>query len=138
MKCVNSGCEMKFRESETPAHLRECPYQLMPCVSNGCGEIIARKDMQIHEKVCSFVMVDCSFCGAKHLRKDEERHLAVCKGKIVKCPICDLLDSRLAILHHAVDVHYDVVASPFFQAMQRSPGSNDHFTCREPSEEEIV
>ncbi|XP_066936540.1 uncharacterized protein [Clytia hemisphaerica] len=124
--CENEGCELEFRRIDLPKHLFDCSYQIVFCRSVGCKESFPRKRFFLHKNECLFSPVRCLDCLQLYLKKDETVHFKMCKRKKIECPICQLEGTRLDILHHGVDIHYDNVVTPFYQSMVVSASSSSH------------
>ena len=54
-------------------HAKTCRYSLVECSAyKECLMKINVKDLEIHEKACSFIHVNCSYCkNSSYMRKDE-------------------------------------------------------------------
>ncbi|KAJ0249433.1 TRAF-type domain-containing protein [Hirschfeldia incana] len=84
-----SHCEMKFQtEEEVAGHALSCGYRTMDCENEGCNAVFCKKQMEVHDSVCPFKIVQCEQgCDESGImRREMDRHcITVCPMKLVNC-----------------------------------------------------
>jgi len=106
IECPNDGCDQNYQKFGSEQHKRQCVYRSEACI--GCGHQYKMLDLANHQDQCLFVDVPCmnSNCNERFLRKDESSHISVCKQQIIRCSFCFFSDTRIQVLHHTIDIHY--------------------------------
>lgn len=98
VSCGNTshGCKWIDSLCNLEHHLKSCPYALVKC-SNGCGAIVARREIDAHEKEqCGLRPVSCQFCtGTYSISSDHS-----CPEQPVSCEKCSKKISRAQIQSH--------------------------------------
>ena len=106
--------------SERSLHNIRCGYALVIC-SQGCGELILRKDMKEHSSnVCSKRMIMCKYCHrVDHFEVINGEHTNICEEFPVICPKgCDqeLIMKRKDVPIHGQVCPLEQVQCPFYDA----------------------
>jgi len=74
----SSECEWTGEKLNAATHFSKCSQTLEHC-KLGCGLMIKRKDIEIHEnKECSNKLIECSFCKSFLPTNNISHHLSVC------------------------------------------------------------
>jgi hypothetical protein len=95
ISCENSerGCRNVVELGSLDTHVATCGFSPVPCSNDQCGEIISRRDKEIHEnKVCDFRRVSCDYCGEMVLYKNFMQHTCPARKEIdeLKADITDV------------------------------------------------
>ena len=95
ISCENSerGCRNVVELGSLDTHVATCGFSPVPCSNDQCGEIISRRDKEIHEnKVCDFRRVNCDYCGQMVLYKNFMQHTCPARKEIgeLKADITDV------------------------------------------------
>ncbi|XP_066916920.1 uncharacterized protein [Clytia hemisphaerica] len=126
IECPNDGCDQKYQKFGSEQHKRQCVYRSEACI--GCGHQYKMLDLANHQDQCLFVDVPCmnSNCNEHFLRKDESSHISVCKQQMIRCSFCFFSDTRIQVLHHTIDIHYQEAVGPMSSLAPRSFGASSH------------
>ncbi|XP_065058733.1 TNF receptor-associated factor 6-B-like isoform X2 [Rhopilema esculentum] len=83
----NWGCQWKEELSQYQPHSSDCLYVDVLCSNEGCGEILPKALLEVHESSCRWRMVQCEDCNAKmHSFELVEHDAGVCPFTEVECP----------------------------------------------------
>ncbi|KAJ7594326.1 hypothetical protein C8J56DRAFT_854429 [Mycena floridula] len=83
VECPNTGCTHSCQRQLLVIHLKDCPFQLMPCSTSQCSDLVFRRDLDDHQ--CDMVTVSCESCGAQINSHDLETHRAECWTECIFC-----------------------------------------------------
>ena len=124
--CLNKGmgCDERPTRSNLQTHLPNCPFSLVvACTALGCNAKVKQVELEQHrDKECNYVERECSNRGC-HLmltRPLLPSHLAVCRFANAHCPICLLNCSRLELLYHIIERHYDEFGPKFCSLVEQN------------------
>lgn len=86
-KCPNGNCSLEIQRYEKSSHLKKCPYQMVSCTNKpfGCMSIMARKDLDNHQKTCPLRPTPCERCGEPI--RSSPKH--ICPFDTERCPHCN-------------------------------------------------
>ncbi len=83
----SSGCNVQPDYADKNTHEETCKYVNVYC-TNGCGEILFRKDLESHtENYCDLRECTCELCGevGEYKEIESSEHHSICPDVIIKC-----------------------------------------------------
>ncbi|CAH3129395.1 unnamed protein product [Porites lobata] len=87
IKCPNECCDWRGELREKENHLASCPWKIVSCTNEKCGEHLARKDLTEHvANTCVWRILRCLYCQEHHPQCQMEAHLENCEGLLTACP----------------------------------------------------
>ncbi|CAH3032892.1 unnamed protein product [Porites evermanni] len=87
IKCPSECCEWTGELREKENHLASCPWKIVSCTYEKCGENVTRKDLTEHvANMCVWRILRCLHCAEPHPQCQMEAHLENCEGLLTACP----------------------------------------------------
>lgn len=83
-KCPQCEWTGLFQSLEN--HLKTSCLKALAQCPHGCGNILPRSYLKVHEEECKFRKIDCPTCKNKFLLKDFKDHDIICPEKVIPCP----------------------------------------------------
>ena len=139
--CSNTshGCTWIGSLCNLQRHHEKCPYVLTSCV-HGCGVIVARRDIEDHEKkMCGVRPVQCQFCAESHPINSE--HFSSCPEQPVSCEKCCKMFPQSQIQSHlescTKEVCQDEIGSAVRQLVGEVAALKQEITALNQQQEEL-
>ncbi|XP_078351045.1 uncharacterized protein LOC144635808 isoform X2 [Oculina patagonica] len=80
------NCGQVIPREEQRNHREICPEQIVGCTSDGCTDIMARKNLEEHvTTTCQWRMICCENCSIQHPACVQSKHREICPEEIVDC-----------------------------------------------------
>ncbi|KAM7427022.1 hypothetical protein ABFA07_021782 [Porites harrisoni] len=87
IKCPSDSCEWTGELREKENHLASCPWKIVSCANENCGENVTRKDLTEHvANMCVWRILRCLHCAEHHPQCQMQAHLENCIGFLTACP----------------------------------------------------
>ncbi len=79
-------CSYTSSVSGVVTHLKDCQMVTVECPNMNCGEVVTRRDAQLHSTVCHMANVACDYSSKEMRRRDLASHKSNnCVGCLVEC-----------------------------------------------------
>ena len=100
------GCSFKGEVKDYLTHLdNECPKIKIKCNLEGCQEIIAREQMEEHQKKCDFRNIQCEYCKELTPYLKLVSHHSICPKYKLQCTLgCGCVIERECYDEHLKNV----------------------------------
>ena len=79
-------CPWQGPYDQMEQHRRDCPFESIPCLNSGCGELVKRRSLPQHQERCIYRSVNCEFCEKEMQWCVLTDHLVSCELRPVGCP----------------------------------------------------
>ena len=117
-KAKGDACDWVGQLKDAEAHFKVCPYAGVRCPYEGCGELVARRDLPDHQETCEYREVPCKWagCGATFAIDEVAAHEWRCVKREMDCPNQGCRATRIAfdvLAVHRRTCHFERVACPF-------------------------
>jgi hypothetical protein len=125
-------CEWTGKLNGAESHYNECQFANTTCPNDGFDDILVRREIPDHNKICPHCLMPCKWC--KELGKVDKinAHLMVCKACPVPCPN-DCFCENGAIFHSTRDEiahHRTICPEEEMVCKYASSGCNTKLTRR--------
>jgi hypothetical protein len=84
---VEQQCDWIGKLRNLTQHRETCPFKQVQCPNAKCTEMIQRKEIEEHVKVCEFKMMVCEECRIHLVRRELAKHEKYdCPETLIPCP----------------------------------------------------
>jgi hypothetical protein len=82
-------CAGIYRRSDMDKHIQyNCGSTPIMCTFPDCKHITTRRLMNLHQQLCMFRIIKCTFCYMLYCQKDAKKHTYNCMNRSITCKFC--------------------------------------------------
>jgi len=112
-KARPDACDWVGQLKDAEAHFKVCEYAGVRCPYQGCGALVARRDLPDHQRTCEYGMRPCRWagCGKTFTGAALAAHESTCGKRVVFCLNDGCIEGVAfdALVAHRRTCHYETV-----------------------------
>lgn len=103
LKCKNnaSGCSWIGSLDKYNEHIDSCSYRQVKCKYIDCNELIFAYEMETHDKICNYKIINCNVCSGSYTVSNIFRRTEL-HTEIIPCDFCAVPYNRCVMETHQI------------------------------------